>query len=166
MKSKERIKKNAEVFTPSSLAGKLISPIPSESLIKDCLDPACGNGNLLLQIFWRKIELDQSPLDALKSLYGVDIMPDNVQECRIRLLKAASLYEEIKKEHIEAVATNIVCADALSYDFSFNSITLDENEILNWQYVFFGRASIEKSLAKTTSQKTIAKPANENIFGY
>jgi type I restriction-modification system DNA methylase subunit len=92
-----RIKRNGEIFTPPELANKLLSALPREVWQKDktFLDPACGDGNLLIAVLQRKIELGHKPLEALKTLYGVDIMPDNVEGCRNRLLQVVSAIEEI-----------------------------------------------------------------------
>jgi type I restriction-modification system DNA methylase subunit len=119
-----RIKRNGEIFTPPELANKLLSALPREVWQKDktFLDPACGDGNLLIAVLQRKIELGHKPLEALKTLYGVDIMPDNVEGCRNRLLQVVSAIEEITSEHKEIVLTNIVNANALEYDFLFAKV--------------------------------------------
>ena len=84
------------------------------------LDPAAGNGNFLVHVLIRKIQKGQDPLEALSTVYGVDIMPDNIRECRGRLLKVVSIFDDVSKEHIETVLKNIVCADSLTYDFEFD----------------------------------------------
>ena len=123
-KRQKRQKITAEVFTPPKLANEMLNKLPSEvwSENKTFLDPAAGNGEFLIWVFLRKVQKKHSTLAALQSIYGVEIMLDNVQECRIRLLKLSSWCGEITLDHISVVLTNIVCHDALTYDFEFNQI--------------------------------------------
>lgn len=132
MSREERYRVTGEVFTPPSLVRKLVSSLPTEvwKENKTFLDPACGNGNLLIAVLWRKIERGHNPLEALKTVYGVDIMPDNIRECRLRLLGLISLFQVVTEEHIKAVLTNVVWVSkgSLEYDFSFTPV----NEIGEW----------------------------------
>ena len=129
-KSKKRIKQNAEVFTPPSLVNDMLNKLPNEvwEKGKTFVDPACGNGNFLISVLWRKCQEGHNPLEALKTVYGADIMRDNIQECRLRLLKVISLFEEVTEEHVRAIFCNIVWINmhkypngSLDYDFSFNN---------------------------------------------
>lgn len=132
MSREERYRVTGEVFTPPSLTKKILSSLPKEvwKENKTFLDPACGIGNLLIPVLWRKIENGHKPLKALQSVYGVDIMPDNVRECRIRLLSLVSVFEAVTEDHIKATLANIVFVKkgSLEYDFSFAPI----NEIGKW----------------------------------
>lgn len=132
MNREERYRITGEVFTPSYFTKKILSSLPKEvwKENKTFLDPACGNGNLLIPVLWRKIENGHRPLEALHSVYGVDIMPDNVRECRIRLLSLVSVFEAVTEDHIKTVLTNIVFVKkgSLEYDFSFAPV----NEIGEW----------------------------------
>lgn len=126
----ERKKETAEVFTPGQLVDEILNQLPSSvwKEEKTFIDPACGNGNFLLAVLSRKLALGHDPIKAIKSIYGTDIMQDNIDECRLRLL---SLLEEkgIKVDKIICglVASNIKWLDtkkypegSLSYLFSFN----------------------------------------------
>ena len=117
----ERIKLNGEVFTPPQLVCDMLDKLPKETWYKGktFLDPACGNGNFLVEILERKLKRKHGPLDALRTIYGIELMADNVEECRIRILKIIATHEEVTAEHIQVVLTNIVCADALKYDMEF-----------------------------------------------
>ena len=92
IKSRRRVKDFGEVFTPEHIVKDMCALIPDEmyDLEHTFLEPSCGNGNFLVHILNRKLEKAHNPMDALKALnclYGVDILPDNVRECRDRLLK-------------------------------------------------------------------------------
>ena len=121
-----RVKDTAEIFTP----GNLLPPAVWEEN-KDFLDPACGNGEILIWIVLRKMLCGHSPLEALKSVCGVDIMKDNVAETRARLLKVAAMFGPIAKNHVAAVCQNIVCANSLEYDFCFNE-KISPNTVNAW----------------------------------
>ena len=91
IKSKKRVKKFGEVYTPDWLVEKMLDLLPDEefNVDKEFLEPACGNGNFLVAILKRKLKsIDKSKeneLRCLMSLHGVDIQQDNVEECRKRL---------------------------------------------------------------------------------
>ena len=113
IKSEERKKKYGEVFTPSFLVNEMLNTLPNEiwGEKKTFLDPSCGNGNFLIEVLRRKIKAGQSELEALKQTYGVELLEDNVEECKIRLLTETNMLssEEAKK----VIDRNIICADFL-----------------------------------------------------
>jgi hypothetical protein len=79
---------------------------------KTFLDPTCGDGQFLGEVLIRKIENGSTFEQALTTIYGVDLMQDNVDLCRERLLCGR---EDLR--HI--VEKNIVCHDALTYNYTF-----------------------------------------------
>ena len=96
-----RKKQTAECFTPPFLTNEMLDKLTEyapkhfwKDEDKTFLDPACGNGNLLVEVLKRKLHYKHDPLKALQSLYGTDIMADNVKECRQRLLKSGGGSEE------------------------------------------------------------------------
>ena len=128
-----RQKKTAEVFTPDALVNEMLDKLPQDvwEENKTFLDPAAGNGQFLVWILIRKLSKGHTILAALKSIHGVDLMHDNIQECRARLLQIASAFGRIKQCHIKAVLTNIVCANSLTYDFEFD-VPPTTQEINKW----------------------------------
>ena len=124
IKSKERVSKFAEVFTAKREVEAMCNLIPSEiweNIGSTFLEPACGNGNFLAEILERKLnrcENVEQGLTALKSIYGIDIQQDNVEESKLRLFdifirhfpKAPAI------TGLEAAAildNNIICGDSL-----------------------------------------------------
>jgi hypothetical protein len=79
---------------------------------KTFLDNSCGDGQFLSEVLIRKLENGIPFEQALQTIYGVDLMQDNVDLCRERLLCGR---EDLR--HI--VDTNIVCANALEYKNTF-----------------------------------------------
>ena len=113
----ERIKKTGEVFTPIPLVQKMLNHFDDSQFTdetKTFLDPACGNGQFLSEVLIKKLQNGIGFEKALKTIYGIDIMLDNVDICRNRLLCKQEQFRYI-------VEKNIVCADALN--FNFDSLT-------------------------------------------
>lgn len=84
----DRISATAEVFTPSALVVEILQYLEPEIYGpgKTVIDPACGDGQFLVGAKWAKILIHgMSESEALADLYGVDIMRDNVDVCKIRL---------------------------------------------------------------------------------
>ena len=120
-RGKERIAKNGEVFTPNELVTRLLDKIPTEKW-KDpkatFLEPCCGNGQIVIGMLERRIESGIKPIDALKTLYGVELMQDNVGLCKERI--KTTLREngvKITKKIIEIIDHNFVCSDFFKWDF-------------------------------------------------
>lgn len=124
-KSKERVKKHGEVFTPAWLVKDMCDMVQNEAepgvdvyaIQTTFLEPACGNGNFLVEIYRRKLERCHRPADALQALgtiYGVDILHDNVEEARARLY---AMYVESYGPSMDAIAIlteTIVCGNFLT----------------------------------------------------
>lgn len=111
-----RVKTTAEIFTPTILVEDIINgmdPELFEDESKTFLDPSVGDGQILVSVFYRKLQNGIEFEQALSTLYGVDLMQDNVDLCRERLLCGR---EDLR--HI--VENNIVCADALRYHYRFD----------------------------------------------
>ena len=84
----DRVKATGEVYTPTDLVIEMLQTMDIEDFApgKTTLDPACGDGQLLVPVKWLKVfHYNMSEEDAVKDLYGVDIMRDNVDLCKRRL---------------------------------------------------------------------------------
>lgn len=135
MKSEERIKQNGEVFTPRQLVDEILDKLPPEvwQPNKTFLDPSCGDGNFLVRVLDRKLDKTVTNLrdrieiafTALETIYGVELMPDNVELCRDRLvleivrdyLNNDEVFVKCYEELLDVVEHNIVCSDAFKWDF-------------------------------------------------
>jgi type I restriction-modification system DNA methylase subunit len=128
-----RIKATGEVFTPTELVQEVLDQLPQELFVladKTFIDPSCGDGQFLGEVLIRKIENGIDFKVALSTIYGVDLMKDNVNLCRERLLCGR---EDLR--HI--VERNIVCHDALTYDYSFNGTDQNQKDVLTNKFVEF-----------------------------
>lgn len=119
-----RVKATGEVFTPTRLVQTVLDGLP-QSLFADpdktFLDNSCGDGQFLSEVLIRKVENGSTFEQALSTIFGVELMQDNVNLCRERLLCGREDLRWI-------VEQNIVCHDALTYDYSFGRpVYMDEN---------------------------------------
>lgn len=149
VKSRDRVSKHGEVFTSEREVNAMLDLVKHETERIDSrfLEPACGDGNFLAEILRRKLDVvkkryKKSPWDfekhsviAVSSVYGVDILQDNVEACRERLYAIwDKAYKAIcKKETNEdcrksvkfILARNVVCGNALS----LKKVDKDGNDI-------------------------------------
>lgn len=120
-RDKLRIKQTAEVFTPTPLVQEILDKLEEDDQTlfldpeKTFLDNSCGDGQFLSEVVIRKMERSGCTLEkALSTTYGVELMEDNVIECKKRLAGPNPT-----PQIIAILDKNIVCADALTYDYSF-----------------------------------------------
>jgi hypothetical protein len=123
-KRKARRKLTAEDFTPLALVDEMLDKLPAEVWApeKTFIDNSAGNGNFLVRVLARKLEASHDPLQALSTIYGVELMADNVEEMRGRMLQVLlehhpDLDDTQKAEAIGILNYNIVCHDALTWDY-------------------------------------------------
>lgn len=139
VKSKGRVADHGEVFTAEREVNAMLDLVRQESeRIESCfLEPACGNGNFLAEVLKRKLKVveeryGKSQLEyerygvlAVSSIYGIDILSDNAQECRERLFKIfdenyTTLYKDKCKDACRQsvrflLNRNILWGDALDF---------------------------------------------------
>lgn len=123
-----RVKENRELFTPKKIVDEIIYMLDQSdpSLFRDpgktFLDPTCGDSEFLAGALFGKLKNGIPFEQALSGVYGVDIMLDNVLECRRRLLCGRE-----NQVAVSIVENNIRRKDALKYNFKFdNQISSEE----------------------------------------
>lgn len=134
VKSRQRVSDHGEVFTPGWVVEEMLNLVKDESERIDSrfLEPACGSGNFLKAVLERKLKTVQSKygksefekqhhaLFSLMCIYGIELLADNVAECRENLLEIYVSYLNIdatSKLYFAAEAVlkvNIIQADALT----------------------------------------------------
>jgi len=119
IKSKERVRDLGEVFTNEREVNAMLDLIPNITIEMTFLEPSCGNGNFLIEILRRKLNLVSKENDAqtaiLKcyaSIYGIDIMPDNVTESKQRMLDMLPM-KELEQEVKTILDNQIIVGDFL-----------------------------------------------------
>lgn len=133
IKSKQRVADHGEVFTPPWLVEAMLDLVKDETERIDSrfLEPACGSGNFLVAILRRKLaaverKYGQSDFErrhyallALMCLYGIELLADNIAECRANLLEVMAEYlgleetDPLYRAASYVIAQNIVHGDAL-----------------------------------------------------
>jgi hypothetical protein len=153
VRSRQRVADHGEVFTPAWLVEGMLLQGEAERIDARCLEPACGSGNFLIPVLRRKLatvhqkftgsdfEKRHHALLALMCTYGIELLPDNVAECREKLLNTLFDYlgPGVGDEWFGAarvvVQANIVQGDALSLTSSSGGpITFPE-----WGYLGKGK---------------------------
>lgn len=137
VKSKKRVADHGEVFTNEREVNAMLDLVKQETERIDSrfLEPACGDGNFLAEILKRKLnvvitrykksqlEFERNSITALTSIYGVDLLEDNVLTCRARLLEIftnqyKNEFKDINDEFLYSakfiLSKNIIWGDALS----------------------------------------------------
>ena len=134
IKSKQRVADHGEVFTPAWMVEAMLDLVKDETERIDSrfLEPACGSGNFLVQILRRKlaaVELKYGKSDferrhyallALMCLYGIELLPDNIKECRANLLEIFAEYlnldplDDLYRAAFYVLSQNLVHGDALT----------------------------------------------------
>ena len=146
IKSKQRVKDFAEVFTPKHIVKDMCDLVPEEmwtNVETTFLEPACGTGNFLVEILERKFKLCENwedGLRALKSVYGVDIQQNNVEEAKGRLFE---MY--IKQFPKSPAISGLIAAQIL------------ENNIVCGNFIKEYTDEIEKKRAKKEATKRSKK---------
>ena len=124
-RDRARIKATSEVFTPTELVQECLNDL-DQNIFKDSestvIDRSCGDGQFLGEVLIRKVENGIDFESALSTIYGVDLMSDNVKLCQDRLLCGR---EDLR--HI--VERNIVNADALRYHYRFDGSHPYDDEV-------------------------------------
>lgn len=133
-KSRVRIADHGEVFTPLRIVQEMLDLFKGESERIDSrfLEPACGEGNFLVEVLRRKLDTVQNcygksdferknyALVALMSIYGIELLADNSQICRDNLVKIFASFVEPHDSSLwidaatVVTSLNIVHADALT----------------------------------------------------
>jgi len=148
IKSKERVQKHGEVFTPAHIVKDMLDLLPKEiwdNISKTFLEPACGEGAFLAKIYEKKLkrvdkisnnfeDWEYNAFRATASIYGVELLEDNLQICKKKLNdiflkfyeKASKKYNNITNdETIEGINFLIDC-NVVQKNFLKDDIVLSE----------------------------------------
>lgn len=134
IKSKKRVADHGEVFTPPWLAERMLDLVKGETERIDArfLEPACGSGNFLVPILQRKLaavelkfgksdfEKRHYALFGLMCCYGIELLDDNIVECRANMLEVFADYlkiadqDELYRAATFVLSLNLVHGDAMT----------------------------------------------------
>lgn len=158
IKSKERVANHGEVFTPTWMVEAMLDLVKDETERIDSrfLEPACGSGNFLVKIVQRKlaaVELKYGESDferrhfallALMCTYGIELLPDNIAECRANMLEILADYlkldeaDELYQAAFYVLSQNLVHGDALKMR------THDDKAITFAEWGYLGKGKFQR----------------------
>ena len=158
VKSKQRVADHGEVFTPAWMVEAMLDLVKEETERIDSrfLEPACGSGNFLVQILQRKltaVELKYGKSDferrhyallALMCIYGIELLADNIDECRANVLEILAEYlnldasDELYRAASYVLAQNLVHGDALTMR------THDGQPIIFAEWGYLGKGKFQR----------------------
>lgn len=162
VKSKQRVADHGEVFTNQREVNAMLDLVKQETERIDSrfLEPACGNGNFLAEILHRKlqivdarykssqIEWELYAIIAVSSIYGVDILEDNADECKERLY---NIFEERYVSQFQA-KSKVECLKSAKFLFNRNILWGDalslKNPVTNESIVFSEWSPVNGTLIK------------------
>ena len=179
VRSKQRVADHGEVFTPAWMVEAMLDLVKGETERIDSrfLEPACGNGNFLVQILRRKLaavelKYGQSEFErrhyallGLMCIYGIELLPDNIAECRANLLEIFAEYlnlapsDDLYRAALYVLSQNVVHGDALTMRaWDGSPITFAE-----WAYLWKGRFQRRDFSLKSLTQSS-AFSAEGSLF--
>lgn len=155
IKSKQRVADHGEVFTPCWLVEKMLDLVKGETERIDSrfLEPACGSGNFLLPILQRKLaaveltygksdfEKRHHALQALTCCYGIELLADNIAECRANMLAVFASYlkleeaDELYRAAFHVLSLNLIHGDAMT----MRSADGEPMSVVEWGYLGKGK---------------------------
>jgi hypothetical protein len=188
VKSRQRVADHGEVFTPPWMVEAMLDLVRDETERIDArfLEPACGSGNFLVQILRRKLaavdrkygasafERRHYALLALMGVYGIELLPDNIAECRAHLRQifvdhlGITPADDLARAATAVLALNLVHGDALTMrTHGGEPITFAE-----WGYLGKGRFqrrdfrfdSLTQSSAFSAADSLFAQLGKHEIF--
>ncbi len=155
IKSKQRVADHGEVFTPPWLVEKMLDLVKGETERIDSrfLEPACGSGNFLVPILQRKlaaVELKYGKSDfekrhyalvGLTCCYGIELLADNIAECRANMLEVFAAYlkldeaDELYRAAAHVLTLNLIHGDAMTMRDNAG----DPISVVEWGYLGKGK---------------------------
>ena len=193
-KKEERIRKFGEVFTPDKTVEDMLNLNNDEFIRFDAriLEPACGDGNFLDPILKlrtnrinklyknNKLSYEKALFKSLSSLYGVDILEDNIEKCILRLHNTCKKsYQNTFKDTIDleflrvlklVLEKNIIQGDALKFTnknkkplFFFEWVMLRKGNVKIREFEFVEIADFDQSRPTLFSKREV-NDLGESVF--
>lgn len=181
VKSKQRVADHGEVFTPPWLVEAMLDLVKGETERIDArfLEPACGSGNFLVEVLRRKlaaVELKYGKSDferrhyallALMCIYGIELLADNIAECRANLLEILTEYltldetDDLHRAAAHVLAKNLVHGDALAM------LTHDDRPITFAEWGYLGKGRFQRrDFRLQVLTESAAFSAEDSLFAH
>jgi hypothetical protein len=158
IKSKRRVADHGEVFTPPWLVEKMLDLVRGETERIDSrfLEPACGSGNFLVPVLQRKLaaveakfgrtdfERRHYALLAVMCTYGIELLADNIIECRANMLEVFADYLNLGETDEVYLAAYYVVSQNLVYGDALTMRTHDGQAITFAEWGYLGRGKYQR----------------------
>lgn len=158
VKSKQRVADHGEVFTPAWMVEAMLDLVKGETERIDSrfLEPACGSGNFLVQILKRKlvaVELKFGKSDfekrnfallGLMCIYGIELLPDNIAECRANLLEIFAGFLNLSEADDHYRAASYILSQNLVHGDALKLRTLENNPIAFAEWGYLGKGKFQR----------------------
>lgn len=158
IKSKKRVSDHGEVFTPPWMVEAMLDLVKGETERIDSrfLEPACGSGNFLVRILQRKlaaVELKYGKSDfekrhyallAVTCLYGIELLADNIAECRANVLKVLAEYLKLDESDDVYRAASYILSQNLIHGDALAMRTSNDKAITFAQWGYLGKGKFQR----------------------
>jgi hypothetical protein len=157
-KSRQRVSDHGEVFTPPWMVEAMLDLVKEESERIDSrfLEPACGSGNFLVQVLQRKLaavehrfsksdfEMRHYALLALMCIYGIELLADNIAECRATLLEVLAGHLNLNESDDLYRAASYVLSQNLVHGDALSMRTSDGQAITFAEWGYLGKGKFQR----------------------
>jgi len=158
IKSKRRVADHGEVFPPLWIVESMLDLVKGETERIDSrvLEPACGSGNFLVRILQRKlaaVELKFGKSDferrhyallALMCIYGIELLADNIAECRANMLEILAEYLNLEESQDFYRAGSYVVSQNLIHGDALTMRTSDGQPITFAEWGYLGKGKFQR----------------------
>lgn len=158
VRSAQRVADHGEVFTPAWMVEAMLDLVKDETERIDSrfLEPACGSGNFLVQILRRKlaaVELKYGRSDferrhyallGLMCIYGIELLPDNIKECRENLLEIFAEYLNLVESDDLYRAASYVLSQNLVHGDAMKMLTDDGRPLTFAEWGYLGKGKFQR----------------------
>jgi predicted helicase len=158
IKSKQRVADHGEVFTPAWMVEAMLDLVKDETNRIDSrfLEPACGSGNFLVRVLQRKLatvelkykksefEKRHYTLFALMCIYGIELLADNIAECRANMLEILTDYLKIEQSDDLYRAAAYVLSQNIVHGDALKMRTHDDQPITFAEWGYLGKGKFQR----------------------
>lgn len=158
IKTKQRVADHGEVFTPAWMVEAMLDLVRGETERIDSrfLEPACGSGNFLVRVLQRKLaavelkfgksdfERTHYALLALMCIYGIELLPDNIAECRANLLEILAEYVHVEEADDRYRAAYYVLSQNLVHGDALTMRASDGQPITFAEWGYLGKGKFQR----------------------
>jgi hypothetical protein len=171
IKSRKRVADHGEVFTPPWMVSAMLDQVKwdAERIDARFLEPACGSGNFLVEVLRRKLAAVESKygrseferrhfaLLAVMCVYGIELLPDNIAECREAMLGIFAEYLELDEASDLYGAASYVLSQNLVHGDALLMQTAEREPLTfaEWGYLGKGKFQRRDFRLQTLSQRSL-----------